>query len=214
MLKRGALVRILVSGNQTWLGESIARRLAAAHDVVALGTMPDGSVRTIAGDARDRDVATTATEGCDAVIQIADSAGIGATSVEALDLATRGSVSLITTGKSLSRFILLSSLRLFERYPTHYWINEQWSPRPTTDPVDPGQPAPVRFGAFPFSVSWEDAADAMRLALRAPEFPHPFEVFHILGDLPHDKYSNEKAKRLLHWQPRDALESHWTRPSH
>lgn len=79
--------------------------------------------------------------------------------------------------------------------------------------VNPSTPAPEPLGAFPFSVSWEDAAAAMRLALRLPSLPHPFEVFHILGDLPHGKYSNEKAKRLLGWQPRDRLEAHWTRPS-
>jgi nucleoside-diphosphate-sugar epimerase len=79
--------------------------------------------------------------------------------------------------------------------------------------VDPSQPPPDTYGAFPFSVSWEDSGEAMRLALRTPSFPHQFEVFHILGDLPHGKYSNEKAKRLLNWQPRDTLESHWSRPN-
>jgi len=77
--------------------------------------------------------------------------------------------------------------------------------------VNPATPAPEPLGAFPFSVSWEDAAQAMRLALRAPSFPRPFEVFHILADLPHGKYSNDKAKRLLKWQPRDRLEAHWLR---
>lgn len=77
--------------------------------------------------------------------------------------------------------------------------------------VNPATAPPRALGAFPFSVSWEDAAEAMRGALRAPAFPHPFEPFFILGDLPHGRYSNEKAKRLLHWQPRDNLEAHWKR---
>ena len=77
--------------------------------------------------------------------------------------------------------------------------------------VNPETPPPRPLGAFPFSVSWEDAAEAMRGALRAPSFPHPFEPFFILGDLPHGRYSNEKAKRLLRWQPRDTLEAHWRR---
>jgi nucleoside-diphosphate-sugar epimerase len=132
-------VRILVAGNQTKLGETVARRLAAFHDVRVLGATPGGpigSVRRIEGDARDRDVAVAATAGCDAVIQVANSAAIGATPLDALDIATRGTYYLMTTGKSLSRFIVLSSLRMFERYPANYWITEQWAPRPTTDPDD------------------------------------------------------------------------------
>jgi nucleoside-diphosphate-sugar epimerase len=77
--------------------------------------------------------------------------------------------------------------------------------------VNPGSPPPEPLGTFAFSVSWEDAADAMRQALRAPSFPRPLEVFHIVADLPHGKYSNRKAKELLKWQPRDRLEAHWTR---
>jgi nucleoside-diphosphate-sugar epimerase len=78
--------------------------------------------------------------------------------------------------------------------------------------VNPSTPLGESLGLFPFSVSWSDSADAMRLALRAPSFPHPYEVLHILADLPHGKYTNEKAKRLLNWQPRDRLEQFYTRP--
>lgn len=79
--------------------------------------------------------------------------------------------------------------------------------------VNPTTPAPGTVGAFAFSISWNDSGEAMRQALRAPGFPHPFEVMHIVGDLPHGKYSNEKAKSLLAWQPRDRLEDHWRRPA-
>jgi hypothetical protein len=44
-----------------------------------------------------------------------------------------------------------------------------------------------------------------------PWLPHPFEIIHIVADLPHGRYRNEKAKRLLGWQPRDRLEQHWRR---
>ncbi len=77
--------------------------------------------------------------------------------------------------------------------------------------VNPDNPPPEPLGAFPFSISWEDAAQAMRQALHAPSFPRPFEVFQITADLPHGKFRNEKAKRLLAWQPRDRLEDHWLR---
>ena len=77
--------------------------------------------------------------------------------------------------------------------------------------VNPKNPAPEPLGAFAFSVSWEDAAQAMRQALRAPSFPRPLEVMHIVADLPHGKYRNDRAKELLKWQPRDRLEAHWLR---
>ncbi|HEX2515834.1 MAG TPA: NAD(P)-dependent oxidoreductase [Chloroflexota bacterium] len=67
-------------------------------------------------------------------------------------------------------------------------------------------------GLSPLSVSWDDAGHAMRRALEVPSLPSPFEVFLILADLPHGRYSNQKARRLLGWQPRDTLEALWTRP--
>lgn len=77
--------------------------------------------------------------------------------------------------------------------------------------VNPAAPPPEPLGAFAMSVSWEDAAAAMRQALRVPSLPRPFEVLHIVADLPHGKYPNDKAKNLLAWQPRDRLEAHWRR---
>ncbi|HEV8634937.1 MAG TPA: NAD-dependent epimerase/dehydratase family protein [Chloroflexota bacterium] len=80
---------------------------------------------------------------------------------------------------------------------------------PFTNPEDC---EPDQLGGYPFLVSWADAAEAVRGALRAPSFPRPFEVFHIVADLPHGKYRNDRAKELLHWQPRDSLDVHWRRP--
>jgi nucleoside-diphosphate-sugar epimerase len=79
---------------------------------------------------------------------------------------------------------------------------------PFTNPDDCD---PDEYGGYPFLVSWVDAAEAVRGALRAPSFPKPFEIFHIVADLPHGKYRNERAKQLLHWQPRDTLDIHWRR---
>lgn len=64
---------------------------------------------------------------------------------------------------------------------------------------------------YPFTISWADAATAMRAALHVATLPRPFEVFHVNADLPHGKYPNDKAKRLLDWQPRDRLEDLWRR---
>jgi nucleoside-diphosphate-sugar epimerase len=79
--------------------------------------------------------------------------------------------------------------------------------------TNPDDCEPDELGCYPFLVSWADAAEAVRGALRAPALPHPFEIFHIVADLPHGKYRNDRTKAVLHWQPRDNLEIHWRRRS-
>ena len=77
--------------------------------------------------------------------------------------------------------------------------------------TNPDDCEPDELGGYPFLVSWADAAEAVRGALRAPAFPRPFEIFHIVADLPHGKYRNDRTKHILHWQPRDNLDIHWRR---
>jgi nucleoside-diphosphate-sugar epimerase len=77
--------------------------------------------------------------------------------------------------------------------------------------TNPDDCEPDELGGYPFLVSWDDAAEAVRGALRAPAFPRPFEIFHIVADLPHGKYRNDRTKHILHWQPRDNLDVHWRR---
>lgn len=61
---------------------------------------------------------------------------------------------------------------------------------------------------FPFLVTWRDAAAAFPPALDIPPetLPSRCEVFNVFADLPHGKFSNEKARRILGWQPQDKLE--------
>jgi hypothetical protein len=72
---------------------------------------------------------------------------------------------------------------------------------------------PIQHYLYAMSVSWGDAARALRAALEAPSLPSPYEYFHIVADLPHGVFPNDKAKRLLGRQPLDTLESHYTRPA-
>ncbi|MFN8442061.1 MAG: NAD(P)-dependent oxidoreductase [Caldilineaceae bacterium] len=58
----------------------------------------------------------------------------------------------------------------------------------------------------PLSVSWEDAARALRCALEVQSLPSPYEYMHIGTDLPHAVFRTQKAKQLLGWQPRDLFE--------
>ncbi len=63
----------------------------------------------------------------------------------------------------------------------------------------------------PFSVTFADAARAIRKCLEVDldTLPSPCEIFHITTDTPHGRYHNHKAKRLLDWQPQDALAAYW-----
>ncbi|MGH2371362.1 MAG: NAD-dependent epimerase/dehydratase family protein, partial [Chloroflexota bacterium] len=71
--------------------------------------------------------------------------------------------------------------------------------------VNPHVVRPGQYTVSPMTVSWDDAGHAVRRAVEAPSLPSPFETFHIMADLPHGKYSGQKAYRLLDWRPRDDL---------
>ena len=80
---------------------------------------------------------------------------------------------------------------------------------PTGDEEEHGQ------DFTPFSVTWQDAAEAFRPALDVSleNLPSKCENFFIFADLPHGKFSNEKAKRILGWRPTDNLDRFWRKTS-
>ena len=71
-------------------------------------------------------------------------------------------------------------------------------------------------GDVPFLVSWRDAGAAFRHALSVDldRLDSRCEQFYVFADIPHGRFSNEKTKRVLGWQPRDSLESHWRKNQH
>lgn len=64
----------------------------------------------------------------------------------------------------------------------------------------------------PYVVSWENAAEVFRLGLEIDldALPSRCEVFYVFADMPHGKFSNEKTKRVLGFQPRRDVEGLWT----
>ena len=78
--------------------------------------------------------------------------------------------------------------------------------------VNPEDPGRMRGRLGPATVSWNDAGDALQRAIEVESLPSTFEVIRILGDLPSDRFTNDKAKRLLGWTPRDSLLSLWQTP--
>ncbi|MCL4830817.1 MAG: NAD(P)-dependent oxidoreductase [Caldilineaceae bacterium] len=75
------------------------------------------------------------------------------------------------------------------------------------DPTD----VPLGSRHAPFSISWENAAEVFSLGLEIPfeKLPSRCEAFNIFTDMPHGKFSNEKAKRILGFQPRNDISGLW-----
>jgi nucleoside-diphosphate-sugar epimerase len=75
------------------------------------------------------------------------------------------------------------------------------------------EPEPERRGndLNSFAVTFRDAGQAIKCALEVDlnRLPSKNEIFYITSDLPHGKYSNEKTKRLLNWEPQDKLDGYW-----
>jgi hypothetical protein len=65
--------------------------------------------------------------------------------------------------------------------------------------------------ATPFSISWGDAGEVFRLGLEIDlaRLPSRCEIFFVFADMPHGKYSNEKAKRVLGLRFNDDLSPLW-----
>ena len=81
-----------------------------------------------------------------------------------------------------------------------------------SDQVEAGSPiANIGHDMVPYTISWRDAAGAVRCALEVEfdRLPSRSEVFFVFPDLPHQKFSNEKARRMLEWEPQDRLDQFW-----
>ena len=78
---------------------------------------------------------------------------------------------------------------------------------------DPSDTSRYGQDVTPYAVTWDDSAEAFPLALTVDEgsLPSRCEVFYIFTDMPHGRFSNEKAKRILGWQPTNKLEQFYTR---
>lgn len=78
------------------------------------------------------------------------------------------------------------------------------------DPDDMRHPVGQDVGR-PFIVSWADTAQIFHRALVTESLPSNFEIFNITSNLPHGKYSIEKARQLLGYQPKDDFARLWKR---
>ncbi len=68
----------------------------------------------------------------------------------------------------------------------------------------------------PFAISWQNAAQIFPLGLKIAleALPSRCELFNIFTDMPHDQFSNEKAKRILGFEPWDDIAALWRKEPH
>lgn len=75
------------------------------------------------------------------------------------------------------------------------------------------EPADIRPDTDPrcFAVSWQNAAEVFPLGLTMAleSLPSRNETFFVFTDMPHGHFSNEKAKRILGWQPKEDISLAW-----
>ncbi len=78
---------------------------------------------------------------------------------------------------------------------------------------DPSELSPGAINT-PYVVSWADAGEVFRLGLEIDlaKLPSKCEEFFILGDMPHGKFDNDRAKKVLGFRPKDDLSVLWQRP--
>ena len=66
---------------------------------------------------------------------------------------------------------------------------------------------------LPFRVVWEDLVNACRLALEVDSVPENFQAFNLHSFLPQGKYSIDKARRMLGYEPLEPVEKWYRRPT-
>ena len=80
-------------------------------------------------------------------------------------------------------------------------------------PAAQNKPQPLGSDPSPYSITWTDAAEAIRLALEIDVkiLPSRCENYFINSNLPHQKFSNKKAKDILNWKPTNNFKELWNR---
>lgn len=205
-------MRVLLSGSGGTLFEALAADLGQQHDVRVLRwSDADGNLTSV-------EVASAAVSGRDAIVHCVPGAE---DSLQPEQLVYQGALSvynLLTASSPPERFVLLSTLDLFESYPLSWRVTEEWEPRPTTLASDlaamsaevvlreavrvlPVKGLALRLAEVvtsdaapsPRAVHVEDAVRAVRLALEFQPAGNDSSAgwwpFHIIGAGDHHRFS-------------------------
>ena len=64
----------------------------------------------------------------------------------------------------------------------------------------------------PFTIVWEDLVEACRLAIEIESVPDHFQTFNLNSYLAQGKYTIDKARRMLGYEPKEEVERFFRRP--
>lgn len=128
-------MQLLITGANSGLARAFIDMLGGRYEVRAVDNyfdrpMPDG-IEMRAGNPRDRAFAEAVVAGCDAILHLSPMFPNGRDE-DAVDSASRGTYNLIdcAINAGVKRFLLGSSLALFDRHPADWNVDEMWRPRP------------------------------------------------------------------------------------
>ncbi len=127
--------RVLVTGGNSRLAQAVAAKFGAEFELILADFVPldaVAGVKTVSGDLSDPAFVAEIVQGIDIILHLDPLQAVQRPEADAIDTTTRGTYVLATEAKkaSVARFILGSSLRLFERLPAQWNVNENWQPRP------------------------------------------------------------------------------------
>lgn len=136
-------MRILITGANTALARAVLAALPDTAQIrlvdttIAMPATRSSQIESFTGDLCNLDFAAAAVAGMDTIIHLAPLA-LSGNDLADLDRATHGSYHLFTAAAAAAvrRFILGSSLALFDRLPLHWKLDERWRPRPTSAVAD------------------------------------------------------------------------------
>lgn len=130
-------MKVLITSAAQRLPQAIAAALSHEHEVRLTDRQPVTTEHTFVTCDLGPDLATNKlVKGTDAIVhwgQVQPSRDVS----DQFDFLMRCTYNLLwaATDEQVPRMIVLSSLRLFERYEEHFQVSEQWRPSPSTDPV-------------------------------------------------------------------------------
>ena len=100
----------------------------------------------------------------------------------------------------MTKFLAMEICRAYARE----YVFNGLGPRPTEKITEQDFP--------PFTIIWEDLQLACRLALEIESVPENFQDFNMLSYEGHGKYSVEKARQILGFEPTEKWENYFKRP--
>lgn len=133
-------MRLTITGADSLFARAAIGALCGEHairavDIAFSSALPEG-IDVARGDIRDRDFAAGVTDDAEVVLHLASLATAAMNDADIIDTFSRGSFNLVDMAieQGVRRFIVASTLGMFDRLPAKWRVDESWRPRPEPTP--------------------------------------------------------------------------------